>query len=185
MILALDNSWAICTPKKTGSQSLGVALSSVGEVAPDPHATEWDGVGRRLLVVRHPYDRLNSMFWFQLAEGCTPFGVRPDPAVWMERFLALRPQSWKAGLSEWLLTQSEIASRFRPESVLRFEDGLGRIARWAGVERDVPHVNRTARKGLMPTPFEETFARVAASAREALDALFLPDMRAWYGDLLR
>ena len=184
MIVAHSGDWAICTPKKTASQSLAGMLADVAFVAPDPHAMTWDGAGERLMVVRDPFARLNSMFWYQQAEGNAAFGRPFEPRLWLEAFLRLRPQRAKSRLAEWLHTQSEIAAQFGPTRVFRLEDGLSRVVSYLGLDVAEQRRNVTARKHLRPTGYAETFSGCGWLVGEVA-ALFEPDMRTWYGDLLR
>lgn len=162
-LVALDNSWAICMPKKTGSQSLVGACAGVAEVS-DYHGCEWGGAGERLMVVREPKERLASMYWWSKKEA--NFNPGPGgPDEWLERFADLLNKP-----DEWTLAQSAMAARFRPSKVFRLEDGLQAVLDRVGVKATIQYRNRTADAKSERKSFAETFATIPGRVQQWLDS---------------
>jgi hypothetical protein len=184
-LVALDGSWAVCLPKKVGSQSLVGMLTEDAPVARtvgEWHGATWDGTGRRLLVVRDPRERLASMYWWSLAQ--TTWNTGPGGASeWFSRFLTRRTNP-KADDREWVTSQREYAAAFRPDEVFRLEEGLESVCRALGVEPPrVRRANETAGKRSTRKPFGETFR----GDEPGLSEWLTEDAGEWYtlGDLLR
>src|SRR5262245_54835054 len=174
-LVALDNSWAVCMPKKTGSQSLVGMCEGMAEVRGEWHGCEWDGTGERLIVVREPHERLASMYWWSLKEGNFNHGP-PHPDAWLARFAGLLETN-KQHDAEWLQTQGEMAAGFRPERVFKLEDGLRVALDYLGVS--VSHIqrrNETRGKRTIRLPFGETFGIVPERVQQWLAA----DAGEWY-----
>lgn len=126
MIVSMTKRIVICTPMKTGTNSLLAALVRPGEfehVRPT-HGVEYEtGAGwRRVLVVRDPYERLWSQFQY-MSRRANEFDRFPGDSDF-SRFLhfhraqRLDPQlGWNC---------SRIADAFRPTEVWKLEE----IGRW-------------------------------------------------------
>jgi hypothetical protein len=177
-LVAIDESWAVCLPKKTASQSLVMACEATGIacVVGEWHGAEWEGSGRRFMLVRDPRERLASMYWWALAGQHWDWGPGSS-SDWFARFLEKR-RSPKAGDLEWITSQREMAIRFRPDRVFHLEDGLSLVL--AAIGLDATHerwVNRTLeRKRALRLPFAETFASDIPGMREWL----IEDAGEWY-----
>lgn len=183
-LVELDNSWAFCLPKKTGSQSLAGMLAPQemgGEGAGyatligDFHGCEWDGQGKRYMVVRHPLERLASMYWWSIKEQ--NFNVGPGgPDAWLKRFVVLLQEN-KPANAEWLLTQGEMAERFRVDRVFRLEDGLQNVLNHLGIAVDhIQRRNETRGKRSDRQPFAATFTHIPPCIQQWLDS----DAGGWY-----
>lgn len=180
MIVADDDAWAICSPKKTASQSLdGMLVPQFGKQVGEIHGSEWSGAGKRVLVIRNPYERLASMFWFALKEHVSDH--RPDlgPEEWCRRVLAGQHVE-KAVEREWCRNQRQHADEFTPSVVCRLEDGLSRVCEAIGAGVLEQRRNETASAKAKRKSFAETFDGVCASVRCAIDAWCKPDIEAWY-----
>lgn len=173
-LVALNSSWAFAMPKKTASQSLVGMCEGVAEVQGEMHGAEWNGSGRRYMVVRNPYERLASMYWHMMREANYLFGG--DPTAWLSRLIEMRPQRNKGPLTEWLVTQSEMAVQFQPDKVFRLEDGLQSVLDAIGVVVPMQHRNMGGDKRITKRNFAETFGDPPAAIVE----LCRPDMEAWY-----
>jgi hypothetical protein len=163
-LVALDKSWAICLPKKTGSQSLVGMCEGVADVVGEYHGCEWDGEGERLMVVREPKERLASMYWWSRKEvnfNCGPGG----PDEWLERFADLLGKP-----DEWTISQREMAERFKPHKVFRLEDGLRAVLDHLGIKAELQHRNRTQDAKSQRKSFAETFTRIPWRVRQFLDS---------------
>lgn len=177
-LVALDDSWAFCMPKKTASQSLVAMTEGIAEVKGDWHGTDYEGKGKRYMVVREPYERLASLYWYSQKEMSYPLAGPPDVNGWLERFFAAHEQGKD---KEWTPTQSEKASAFGPEKVFRVEDGLILILRALGLPAQAEAWrNRTAAKYHHRLPFNATFRSARPDLRALVDEWCLPDMEAWY-----
>ena len=166
-------------PKKTGSQSLVGMCEAVASVVGDWHGCEWDGSGRRIMVVRNPYERLASIYWHQRVEGNNLFGT-PDPVEWLMRFIEALPQWRKGVFYEWLASQSQMAESFHPRTVCRLEDGLDAACKVVGVNVPVQFRHVGGDKYTKKLPFAETFQDLPNNLRDAVDAYCAPDMESWY-----
>lgn len=187
MLVANDQSWAICLPKKTGSQSLvgmlGPEGAGVADVVGAYHDAKWDGDGRRYLIVRDPHERLASMFWYSLKER--QFCAHPDVRVWIDLYLSQQRGEHNA---EWLMTCAEAADEFRPTRVFRLEDGLMPVLDAVGVTLDMlpdglQHVqfrNVTKAKYVPRLSAAETFAPLTDEQRARVDAWAAPDKGRFY-----
>lgn len=181
-LVANDGSWAICMPKKTGSQSLHGMLSGAAEIVGEFHGGEWEGTGKRVMVVREPYERLASMYWFSLSTGIGLFMGEGGAAKWLDRFVAGFAWKHKPAYAEWVLSQSELAEQFRPVVVCRLEDGLEKVFDVLGLEQPT-HIHRaniTKGKHSDRRPFAETFTGASAAALAAVESWCRPDLEAWY-----
>jgi hypothetical protein len=183
-LVALDQSWAFCLPKKTGSQSLAGMLAPgcmggdwpiYAKIEGEFHGCEWDGAGKRYMVVRNPQERLASMYWWSTREG--NFNAGPGgPDAWLARYAELLSAN-KPHDAEWLPTQGKMAQRFKPDRAFRLEDGLQAVLDHLGVT--VPHIqrrNETRDKRSDRKPFDQTFTVIPGRIRQWLDS----DAGGWY-----
>lgn len=177
-LVALDGSWCVALPKKVGSQSLVGMLTEdtpVARVVGEWHGCEWDGTGRRLLVVRDPRARVASMYWWSVAQQNWNRGPG-GAAEWFARFLAKRARP-KGDDSEWVTSQREFAARFRPDAVFRLEYGLEVVCASLGIEPPrIRRANVTAGKRSVRKSFAETFRGDEAGLAEWLTE----DAGEWY-----
>jgi hypothetical protein len=90
--------------------------------------------------------------------------------------LEMRPQRNKGPLTEWLVTQSEMAAEFRPDKVFRLEGGLQPVLSQIGVEGPMQRRNVGGDKRMPKRSFAETFGDPPAAIVE----LCRSDMEAWY-----
>jgi hypothetical protein len=170
-LVAHDKSWAICVPKKTGSQSMQAMLNPVAQASFPFHGGAWDGVGKRYMVVREPRERLTSMYWFsQTPDAGSPELQGASAPDWFERFLSLRANG---GREDYTATQAELAKQFQPEQVFKLEDGLDPLMqRTLGYVPPMQRLNQTAER----RTFDETFPEVS----EPLQAWLADDAGVWY-----
>ena len=180
MLVSIDRSWAICTPKKTGSQSLQGMLADKATVEGDFHGPVWFGEGKRVMVVREPYDRLASMYWFSVAQGVGLF-MGGTASEWLRKFVAGFGWKHKASYQEWVTSCSDLALVFRPDVVCRLEDGLELVFDAVGLERPehIRHMNQTGNGKDQRKSFAETFGSADAATLAAVDEWCKPDLR-WY-----
>lgn len=190
MLVALDGSWAVLTPKKCGTHSLYAALcpSEYGRDRghlPDLaasiggwHEPKWGGVGKRVMVVRHPFDRLASMVWFA-EEHSQPYPHKPptSPDYWVRRLLDDR-RLGREETAEWWRTCSDYADLFRPDVACRLEDGLEKVFGEIGLggAAEVLHRNRTQQR----LSTEETLALLSAETMERVSGWAAEDLNRWY-----
>lgn len=180
MIVSHDGAWCICSPKKTATQSLeGMLVPQFASIVGEMHGSEWAGSGERILVVRNPYERLASMFWFALKSHANDYRPALGATEWCRRLLADQYVN-KSVAREWSRNQLQLAAEFRPSVTFRLEDGLMRVVNHVGVYVDEQRRNVTGDSKASRKPFAETFALADESLRQAIDAWAAPDMEAWY-----
>lgn len=131
-----------CTPKKTGTHSIHSMFRKHGEVVSPWHSTEWPNDGRiRLMVIRHPLDRLASMFHF----------AQRVNSAWLKRyadygFAAWWPKFRDAPLNDWTKTCADYEDEFQPDIVFKLENGLDEVARYLEIEVKERFNNATHRR---------------------------------------
>ncbi len=184
-LVALDGSWCVCMPKKTGSNSLVAMLAPTvagrdgydfAEMPGEWHGCQWDGKGKRVMVVRHPLDRWASLYWYAQQEG-GPFRGPPGIELWAKQFLEAKTTNHEDS-REWWITQSEMADVFHPDVVCRLEDGLERVMEVINMpHKKMYHRNKTEDR----QSTETTLAQLSDDSRDAIGAWAAEDLRRWYG----
>lgn len=177
-LVANDQSWCVCMPKKTGSQSLAGMCEGIASVVGEWHGCDWSGTGRRYLVVREPRERLASMYWYSQANGGGAWGDR-GVIGWCERF-AQMVDARKLGDLEWWMDQGEYVERFQPNQVFRLEQGLQPLLDLLGVTTPMQYRNKTKGKRTDRRPFAETFQGVPAGLMEPIHTWLRRDAGEWY-----
>jgi hypothetical protein len=175
-LVAKDGSWAVCMPKKTASQSLVNMCETIGvaSIVGEWHGGEWDGNGCRYMIVRNPYERLASMFWYSIKEGSFCYGPG-DGNKWLERF-ADELRSPKQPHLEWTATQSRLYSVFKPDEVFKLENGLSSLLIKLNVNIEMRYLNKTKDKHSMRKSFSETFSVIPS----LVDQWLQDDAGGWY-----
>lgn len=178
MLLDYKYRWVVCTPSKTGSTALEASFRGLGALKLSPrHRCDIDmGAPLKILIVRHPVERLVSMYHFLTTERtgkaygskCRSFAefldkLHEDYETDVQRGLD-RP--WRRGgyaYDHRLFTMRlhEYADLWKPTRVVRLEDGLDEVHRLVGSRHTVKHVwpssdtNRGKRPGVDETIGDE------------------------------
>lgn len=129
MLISHDNETVICTPTKTGTESISKLMVDSGHFryTLPKHGRAMVG-SRRIMVVRDPYDRLRSMYLFGVAHGgrnginFASTHCRCDQTgLWcgFEDFLIAHRDKMKA--KDWVLNYTAIDELFRPHEFWRLE----------------------------------------------------------------
>ena len=185
MLIAFDDSWAICSPKKSGSQSLlamlcprltdGTGIDKAKFVGA-PHDFTWTGTGKRILIVRHPIDRFASMYWASYGDGSFAHGRGVEG--WLEQFFQQAATKTITPAFEWTTTQTEIASVFNPDVICKLEDGLPRVLDVIGIECErVCWRNQTSPRH----DFAKTFGCISDEWKKRIIDFTGPDLALFYG----
>jgi hypothetical protein len=145
MLVSFDGRWSICTPPKTGTMSLEATLRHRYPIAyqdqgrhgfdPPPH-------GERIMVVRHPYDRWWSMYWFMKRNK----GFLHDAATDVNNFC----RTWSEVTDHhWAYSQAHMADVYKPHIVCKSPDTVVEHLR-SCYDSKIPEVSCTnvnSRKG--------------------------------------
>lgn len=156
MIIENNNKWAICTPTKTGTYSLQHTLINRLKVAHklqyDKHDTEYNGKGKRYMMVRHPLERWASMYWFfvNLEER--------DASVFLKKYIGrginIFAEEWISRVKNkanepntmYLDNYYDIYLKFKPDKFFKLEDGLQNVIEFLGYDIKVSRSNVTKDK---------------------------------------
>lgn len=148
--------WAICTPPKCGTLSLEATLrhrSNTAIQVQGRHGFKRPAIKflTRMLIVRNPWDRWWSMYWFMYhRSGHLHEEALKGPDVFAE--------AWAAGIRSgkdhhWYFSLSQVARVFVPHDVFKLEeDGVAKICktltdRYDHVLPAPSHTNVNRRKG--------------------------------------
>ena len=179
-LVALNDRWAFGLPMKTASQSLVTCLApstfgrhgdNMAAMHGDWHGTRYEGAGERLMVVRNPYERLASLYWFSFERTTAWLTGEGGPLAWLGRLIARRDGQHEPEDRDWLSTQAEFAAEFKPARTFRLEDGLAAPLSHVGYCGMIPHTNQT--------PGRKSYLDTFGDCRLA-DAFCAPDMEAFY-----
>lgn len=178
-LVANDQSWCVCMPKKTASHSLVGMTEGVACVVGEWHGCDWSGTGRRYLIVREPRERLASLYWYSQVHSGGAWG--PGGVIgWCERLLQMANRRREQDF-EWWATQSDYAERFQPDQVFRLEEGLQQILVAIGQpETPIQFRNVTQGKRIERRPFAETFRDVPKTTMDDICAWLCRDAGEWY-----
>lgn len=142
MIVSQRRKLLICSPVKTGTESLQSALLGSEDfvfilpkhtVHGKPYPV-FPSTYRRILIVRDPYDRLRSMYTYSVAHGGTK-GVsfatkhcRDNRGNWCSFAEFLRLFRDKITSKTWRTNQTDIAEDFQPTEVWKLENLDAKVA---------------------------------------------------------
>jgi len=148
MIIAKDDSWAICTPPKTGTVSLQTALvPNFANTLQYRHQSSYTGKGERILVVRNPLERWASMYWFTKQKARTAIFLGAytlNVDMYAHQFFIRRELDPHPFFTD---NQVEFHKKFEADIYFKQEDGLQKIMSYIGLGYvQVPHENQTKSK---------------------------------------
>lgn len=128
MLIQTDNRWVLCCPPKTGSTRLLRLAHNSGfcQIGGHTHGPvhkeretdlDWQIINRchtRIMLVRHPLDRLVSLFWYIVHRK-----ANPELIEWIgdEQFMSKAKSKPKIAFSdfcEFLIGNQEATYTFRP-----------------------------------------------------------------------
>ncbi len=121
MIVAKDHQWVICTPKKCGTHSLNSLLTDKtnhGIVITPWHTRMYHGEGIRILIVRNPYERFLSMYYFTKRVK-SAWHKKYDFifATWANMFFADKNSN-----DDWQFNCTQYAEEFQPDKIFKLEE---------------------------------------------------------------
>lgn len=167
MIEDKHKKWVITTPPKTGTYSLlSMLVPEYGKRIGKMHDTRYEGPAKqRIMIVRDPYDRFCSMYWFIRSQShrktfWTPFTNKTrDFNLFVKEWLRKRASGSK---NLWCRTLWEFHKEFKPtdcwklEEIAYYTELLGvRGVKWLNVTVEKKHGKRedwrTTVKGMDPT----------------------------------
>lgn len=123
MFRSTKHNMVICTPTKTGSQSLRSTLvKNAGfEDLKPVHSPIWNGdEQRRILMVRNPYKRLESMYKMALRRKSWTTGYQAE--VHGDTFEDFLRHHKTVTHTDWSLNYTGYNSLFKPTEIWKLED---------------------------------------------------------------
>ena len=177
MFKAYDDSWAFGTPKKTGTHSVHSMLKQHGEIISPWHEPRWNlpETCTRYMIVRHPLDRLASMYWFSRRVKSAWLKKHADQGLeqWLEHFM-------RGDNTQWNGTLDAFASIWRPTKVFKIEDGFERIADHMFLSHSITCTPRKTNVTKSRADVAETFSEVSSELMKAVHNWAQADMERWY-----
>lgn len=168
MIIAYDSSFVICTPTKTGTYSLEATLVDGLQIAwkrTPRHRTDYEGDGKRILIVRNPYDRWCSMWWFSHMHASRGNSIwihdyAYDINVWTTEWARRKIED-----PHWMWTHrlKDHEAEFKPELIWKTENLQGLIQH-LGYRTRVSHRNKTDYR----EPVAQTLSRLTPENLKAV-----------------
>lgn len=170
MIIDYEDRWSVCTPTKCGTYSLEGTLIDRAQVA-YKHVPrhDWDGgIGDRILVVRNPFDRWASMYWFMVQEAGKGIWLQDYVDTideFVEQWSACSPPDLQRMM--WHSDLTTYAEKFKPDRVFKMEDDYERVLEYlrSRYAMTLPRMSRrNTTRGRRSTT--ETLAMMSQASRE-------------------
>lgn len=186
MIRAHDGRWTICTPTKCGTYSLEATLverlSVAEKLVPRHQCEKTHAVGERIMVVRHPYDRWASMWWFIVQHGagkiwCGDFSHDINAFVTEWNYRRRERPNWM-----WTENLAYHHRHFEPATVFKLEtNSYVDLLRYLFEKYEVPlvkvsHKNVTRER----RTWQETFDMLTPVNLDIVKKFCEPDIALWY-----